>query len=62
MCVNFDTGGQELPTNKDTTIYGTLQIVSDGAYFQCWARLKVRENLLRVGLRKTGHINATKIV
>ncbi len=42
MYVNFDTGGQELPTDKDTTIYGTLQIVSDGAYFQCWARLKVQ--------------------
>ncbi len=42
MYINFETHGQELPTDKKTTIYGTLQIVSDGAFFECWSRLKVQ--------------------
>lgn len=42
MYVNFETAGQDLPADKSKTIYGTLQIISDGAFYECWARLKVQ--------------------
>ena len=42
MYINFETYGQELPDNKENFIYGTLQIISHGAFFECWARLKVQ--------------------
>ncbi len=44
MYINFLTDGQDLPEEKDVPVDGILQIISDGVYFECWARMEIQGN------------------